>query len=1382
MVDLLDVFCGHAQPGCLMDAVANGGGTALGVDIIIGGAAHDLLVDSVYASLCDAITSGRMHVRFMWLGIVCSSFSVLWLKPDRPRLRSRTQPDGILPPPSGWEGYTRRHNLLVERGATLAFLVWEAGGTFIIENPPDYGWRKSPHFRWQARAHVPLWLTSWMRHLATLTNPAWATTALGGWGSPYHKLTQLMAAGPDKSCIESSNLVQAGEADSFIPADGVDVNGNQHSKLAGAYPPLFCAFFGFNIMKGRPYEWAHAPAAAALTLASMRLLDSIRRQRAAGHDRIARLAATAPMQRLPTACCQARFASCIVCGGSMCSRCGSPAAHPAIVLCVGNCVAPSAAAPEGQAQPAALVRRPHPSAPQPHDEALRHHNEALRHVAEGRAAAGQALLSLQSAAAPSQPSQKPSAAEQAAAFVLIALWGQALLDMRSLGLLRAQLGEPPIEHVATQRQLLRSLGHLNAQRATFRAIRATMALSIDPTLTVKAASFAFDSARSSFTNMRVCVIERMRRASDCLAVAASNPVGPAATAQTAPTPAIISSAAQQGWRAFEGWRSGHRLIPSGWHEHADVEGAAYQEARRHPLNYVSRRRAEPEADAELQHRPMPQPSVAPATRASTTYGPVAWPHSCPPRPIHISQLFDEGVYGTILESVDAVAAQCAAGAAGRKAPKVASRVFPPELQPEWARQCSWDTKDPFDCVPLQPSTDTPPQGAVPSFFTDWGEKLEWPDRDMIAQVAAGGIEGRSACTRATIVQGHHGGLRDNFKSAQASIDADTALGFMSEGRRDLWIVPSIMVAKNCVPRRQWKLSESGLQRTLKWRVTTDDSISVEGETSRNDGMDRREWARAGLPSARTLGELVAVTRSMCAQSNYAPSQSALERIALWAFDLTHAYRELAIQRAEQGQQCFVWTDGVRLDFRCVFGAAHMVDLFQRVTTFVMAVARFRIREYERQHPFSAAREAWLEWRAAHCGLDEGGGQSIIYLDDGLGLSILDPGEPLEGRSDFSTRPASARLGVEPGGRVRLDVFTNLSRAQTDLAIMRATFSEAGWGIAVDKVQLGWAIDELGITCSTLGDGALLVPEAKRQGMLVEISEQQDPSSLPRELRRRDGRVPLEAVEGLTGRCLHLAMVAPEANPYLQPMYAVKHSTVTSRRGRFRPSAVSVLGEKPQQLAYQSSLAYWKHALEAGISTPLAPRLTFPSLDSAGSAFMFTDAAREDGTGHGAFTFIAHSESAAQFLYIDPRWPPDVILALQQDTLSMPAGEGLGAVIFADILATALPGLTHLVIFTDSSAVAVAIQANGSPSPQMNLLVRWLFERHPHVQFLALHQPGVRNDAADGLSRSRSAAVIADAVATGAHAVQLHVPPHAVALMRAAMATPQRTRPHPSQAP
>ena len=165
-----------------------------------------------------------------------------------------------------------------------------------------------------------------------------------------------------------------------------------------------------------------------------------------------------------------------------------------------------------------------------------------------------------------------------------------------------------------------------------------------------------------------------------------------------------------------------------------------------------------------------------------------------------------------------------------------------------------------------------------------------------------------------------------------------------------------------------------------------------------------------------------------------------------------------------------------------------------------------------------------------------------------------------------------------------------------------------------------------------------------------------------------------------------------------------------------------------------------------------------------------------GTGHGAFTFIASEEGELLFIYIDPRWPEEILKHLRSDILSMPAGESIGAVVFADYLAETLVGLTHLVIFSDCVALVAAIQSSSSESPQLNFIVNWLFQRHPQVQFMALHQPGKRNAAADGLSRSSSASVIAEAQAAGARAIQLEQQQHAIDLMFAAADMPQRAPP------
>ena len=845
------------------------------------------------------------------------------------------------------------------------------------------------------------------------------------------------------------------------------------------------------------------------------------------------------------------------------------------------------------------------------------------------------------------------------------------------------------------------------------------------------------------------------------------------------------------------WRSAHTSLPAHWDESSDVVASKVAEARAHPLQFISRRRAEPELLSNLAERHFPCPTVAVQTEAAPAYAAVAPAPDWPPQPIAAHQLWRDGIYAEILAAVAAVQAACAVGAAGGIMPKLEPRVFAVELMQPWARRHieeggAFDNADPLNVVPLQPySADDPvPQrtdSARADFFVQWSNLLRWPDADMVQQVAITGVEARSRCTHACIVMGHHGGLRRNFSHAADAIEQDTLAGFVSRGRAHPWTFPFIAVARNCVERHQWKLRGGKLCEVVKWRVTTDDSISVDSEVSRNDGIDASAWARAGLPAPQTLAEAVAIVKAACSRMGIAASEIVFERIALWILDLTGAYRVLAVQRREWGQQSYVWSDGIRLDLRCLFGTASMVEFFERVTFFVLTIAQRRIAEYDRQHPYSPARQAWSEWRERHVAgptdplatpAPEACTASYIYLDDGFGMLPLGQHEQLRGRPDFAIRPLIISLHVEPspfgGARIGVELFVGLSRPQTHLHITSSTFARAGWEIAQEKVELDFAIDELGLRCSSSGDGCLTVPEAKRQGMLVDIRRQQPP---PTGSLQPGQRVHREHAEQLVGRCGHIAQVAPEANVYMTPLYRmlnapIKYKTSGGRLMRQLPPHINVTNGSQAAQGYQAALSWWAHALEAGVSVPLAPRLEFPDLDAPGVAFMFTDAAREAATGHGGFTLIRTS-SELVFLYTDPRWPPDVLEALQSNTLSMPAGEGIGAVVFADAMAATLPGLRHITIFTDSSPVVAALQSGNSESPQLNAIVQWLFQRRPRLQLIALHQPGKRNGAADGLSRHATTSVVADAVAAGARPERIDCIHAMSALARAAMLVPQR---------
>ena len=816
------------------------------------------------------------------------------------------------------------------------------------------------------------------------------------------------------------------------------------------------------------------------------------------------------------------------------------------------------------------------------------------------------------------------------------------------------------------------------------------------------------------------------------------------------------------------WRSAPGRMPLDWPEREDALGGRLRAARETTLRFISRRRAEAEDPEKLARRPMPVPHPVPDVPAQQAPRASSWPEGAPPRPIRIDQLYLPGVYAEIRAELQAHSAEIAdcvgrarAGASVRLA-KRETRIYTQEQQPTWARGILWDTSDVADCVPMQPysAADRPQQGARHAFFEAWGAFLSWPDADMLQQVTLTGVESRARMELSTVIMSHHGGLRGDLAPADTSIAHDTSAGWMTQARLDLWTVPTRFVPKNVVHQDKWRYDdERNLVRKRKVRITTDDSVAPQADArstdSRNDTIDRSAWGDVPLTSPMTLSEAVAIVKATTKDMDWRPSQVALERVALWAIDLSDAYRALAVSRMEWWQQGVLWAGGAKVDRRCVFGSAHMVDFFQRVSTFILAVAKRRVDGFDEAHPYAAARAAWQRWRADVLGGVQSPAFAMVYLDDGSGCCPLARDEPLHGAPPGA--PAvRAYTSVEPaphggGVHVRLFLFVNKSRPECHLSLVETTCEEAGWGIAADKKQLGFEVDLLGVAVSTSGEGCVYAQEAKREGIRRDIAAM---LGAPRGVAER------QDIEQLTGRCSNLAQVVCEGNAYLQPMYRFQNAQWTVKHNgsgaiRVKPRRLAVIGTTPNQVNFERALRWWDAALATDVRVPLAPRLVFPGLDEAGSAYLFTDAAREDGTGYGAHSTVTVGGHAF-FIFREQRWARDTLLALQSNAFSMPAGECFGAVMFADALVRALGSVTHLTVFTDSDATAKAFTAAGSGAPQLNHMVEWLLRRHPRLQLLGVWQPGKRNDAADGLSRDRRTAVLQQAQQAGAELVELQL--------------------------
>lgn len=172
-----------------------------------------------------------------------------------------------------------------------------------------------------------------------------------------------------------------------------------------------------------------------------------------------------------------------------------------------------------------------------------------------------------------------------------------------------------------------------------------------------------------------------------------------------------------------------------------------------------------------------------------------------------------------------------------------------------------------------------------------------------------------------------------------------------------------------VRQLKWMFSQDGrLYRNVKWRLISDDSIVRDGSDSRNSTSSEEALLNPNLRPVVTLAEAVAIVKSQAHAMALGLEDREIDRVALWTIDVSDAYRMLAVARHELWLQGFVWTDCICLDRRALFGSAHLVQLFQRISTFVLAVARVKIDEYDSQHPYVGARAALLKRREAAFGV------------------------------------------------------------------------------------------------------------------------------------------------------------------------------------------------------------------------------------------------------------------------------------------------------------------------------------------------------------------------------------------------------------------------------
>ena len=147
---MLHVFAGAERAGSFEDVGVGFNVVVDGVDVLRDKVKHNVLAAPTRAALLAAVRARVYEV--VWIGTPCSSCSVLWLSGTERPPGSRPLPDGVRGLPAWQRRYLELHNELIAFSEELAMAAFEAGVTFVIENPVDYGAVGTTHFRWDRRA------------------------------------------------------------------------------------------------------------------------------------------------------------------------------------------------------------------------------------------------------------------------------------------------------------------------------------------------------------------------------------------------------------------------------------------------------------------------------------------------------------------------------------------------------------------------------------------------------------------------------------------------------------------------------------------------------------------------------------------------------------------------------------------------------------------------------------------------------------------------------------------------------------------------------------------------------------------------------------------------------------------------------------------------------------------------------------------------------------------------------------------------------------------------------------------------------------------------------------------------------------------------------
>ena len=681
-------------------------------------------------------------------------------------------------------------------------------------------------------------------------------------------------------------------------------------------------------------------------------------------------------------------------------------------------------------------------------------------------------------------------------------------------------------------------------------------------------------------------------------------------------------------------------------------------------------------------------------------------------------------------------------------------IFDQDALVPLARGFIWNSIDPNDCVPMEPSTrDTvfPGERQIDrDAFRRVAREVGSDDHDIIGQVGEGGVESRSACPLTTELHCHAPGFWQRPEASKAEVEKELSEQWALGPFYHTPTVPFRALPRDVIAQARSRVLPSGVIEDYdKDRITLNPS---KGEDSVNGGIPKDERGVA-LMNARLLGFALAVVD--------VPAADAGLSVAIYGTDITSAYSFLQLQRLDWWQFGYIWFDNDgRLCFclliRVGFGGAMSPARFQSVAVIITALARKRQAEFDALHPYHVAVTDWIEERrrlqqrgvlppdARHCSPSAAG----VYIDDGAGGCINDAVEvpPVL----YGVATADVNLGalsaVANGG----SPLTLHSRGAAHCICFISAIREVKFEEAPAKTEGGSAAVSLGLRLD-VRRRIIDCPGPKRRILLRDLTAWREDVRALRPFKRK-------VAEKQTGRISNLTQVLPELLMHISAGFRAANASCLSRGVRHKLDTVHLANGSALHRGLSALLPHAIAVIEANEGVPLAPRAAFAAMDDPGVLTVTSDASGHDGFGGYVFA-PGHGQTP---VVVSLAWPSDVKEALAQSklpaaqrtpgapTLSMPAAELFATWAVAEAAFAAWDGTLKpraVIAVGDCDPAADALNAASSSTPQIGALLA--SARADVRQWLGVSVPREWTLDADRLSHPHMlGAVLADAEAAG----------------------------------